>query len=127
MNSNLGLELIVYGVLTAILSVILQSMVSNLAQVILIAGLAGGALCVIWGLRAVTGRRGRVWAILTLAILAFIFLSQSVIAWMGHSEAQSIPLLAKILLTLMLVVSVGLLLIIAYADQNIKGPAQKRF
>ncbi len=115
MNKTLGLQLIIYGLLLAGVSYLVYHMTPGAARTTLIAGLAGGALSLIWGVLAVRGSRRKAFALLTLAAISYVLLSQAVLAWGGGKEGASPGRLASALMIVMLVFSMGMLLKIAYA------------
>jgi hypothetical protein len=114
MNKTIGLQLIVYSLLLAGLSCLAYRLAPALAQPTLIAGMAGGALCLVWGLRAAAGSRNKALPILTLVPVNFVLLSQTVINWSGGSQDASGRRLAAAVITLLLVLSLGMLMRIAY-------------
>lgn len=116
MNSrSVGAALVGYGVGIAGLSWFICQMAPTMARPTLIAGIAGGALSVLWGVRWLTGRGRKVWPILTLLPVSFVMLSQTVAAWMGAGEGSG-PANGKlaILMTLALVASVAMIMRVAY-------------
>lgn len=125
MNKALGLELVVYGLLVAGLSCLTHYIAPALATPTLVAGLAGGGLCLVWGVRAMRGSRSKAWAILTLIPVAFIMLSQSVMSWSGGSQVVAGRRLAAVVITVLCVLSVWMLTRIAYAGMTFDGPPGK--
>lgn len=81
----------------------------------LVAGLAGGAFCLTWGLRAMRGAGGKALSVLTLVPISFVMLSQTVILWMGGAPESAGGRVAASVVTILFVVSVGLAMRIAYA------------
>jgi len=81
MNKNIGLQLVVYSLLLAGLSYLVHHLAPTIARPTLITGLGGGALCVIWGLRAIAGSRGKALPVLTLIPINYVMLSQTVLTW----------------------------------------------
>ena len=55
MNKSIGIQLIVYSLLLSGLSYLTHHLAPSIARPTLIAGFVGGALCFIWGVRAVLG------------------------------------------------------------------------
>lgn len=80
-----GLLLVVYSLLLAGFSCIAHYLAPAPSRPTLITGLAGGALCLVWGLRAVAGNRGKALPLLTLTLIPvdFILLSQTFMGWRG--------------------------------------------
>jgi len=100
---------------------------STLAPPTVIAGV-GGALCLVWGLRAVAGSPRKALPLLTLVVLNFVLLSQAVTGWTTGSEQISGRRTAVIVITLLFGLSLLMLVRIAHAGQKFDGPqsAQKR-
>jgi len=121
MNKALGLELAVYGLLVAGLSCLTHYIAPALAKPTLAAGLAGGGLCLVWGVRAMRGSRGKAWAILTLIPVTFVMLSQSVMSWSGGSQVVAGRRMAAAVITVACVLSVWMLTRIAYAGMTFDG------
>lgn len=126
MNKNLGFQLVVYSLLLAGLSFLTHYLAPELARPTLIAGLAGGALCLIWGLRAVAGSRGKMLPGLTLMPIAFVMLSQTVITWAGGGQDVPGRRPAAAVITVLVVLSVGMLMRIAYAGCVMDVQAARR-
>jgi len=121
MNKTLGLQLVVYSLLLAGLSYLPHHLAPALARPTLIAGLAGGALCLAWGLRAVAGSRGKALPILTLIPVSFVMLSQTVVSWSGGSEVMPGRRTAAALITVLFALSIAMLMRIAYAGVVVDG------
>ena len=121
MNKNIGLQLVVYSLLLAGFSYLTHHLAAALARPTLIAGLVGGALCLVWGLRAVTGSRGKALPLLTLIPVNFVMLSQTVTAWWAGSEGVEGRRAAASVITLLSVISFGMLMRIAYAGEVFDG------
>lgn len=122
MNKSLGVELLAYSVLLAGLSYLAHRLSPELARFILWGGLMGGALCLIWGGRAVRGCRGRALPILTLIPVSFLMLSQAVLLWGGGEIEVESRRRVALLSTLLCACSIGMLMRIAYAGM-VWGPA----
>ncbi len=121
MNKTIGLQLVTYGLVLAGLSYLTHHLAPALARPTLIAGLAGGVLCLVWGLRAVAGSRGKALPLLTLVPVNFVMLSQTVIAWWGGSEGMEGRRTAAAVMTLLFLLSIGMLMRIAYAGEVFDG------
>jgi hypothetical protein len=119
--------LAVYGFLLAGLSYLTHYLAPALAKPTLITGLAGGALCLVWGVRAMQGSRGKAWAILTLIPVTFVMLSQAVLTWGGGTQQVPGRRMAAVVITVLCVFSVWMLMRIAYAgmvfDEQPGSPA----
>jgi hypothetical protein len=121
MNKTIGLQLVVFSLLLAGLSYLTHHVASALARPTLVAGLAGGALCLVWGLRAIRGSRGRALPILTLIPVVYVMLSQTVTAWSGGSEETPGRRAAAFVTSMLFVLSIGMLLRILYAGVVLNG------
>jgi len=121
MSKKLGIELIAYGVLLAGLSYLVHHLAPTIARPTLITGLAGGALCLIWGVRAVLGKRGKALPLLTLAPISYVLLSQAVMNWGGGTEEVPDRRLTWLVIVVLGVSSVGMLMRIAYAGATFDG------
>jgi len=115
MTRSIAFALIAYGVAIAALSVCIRVLAPDIAWPILIAGVAGGALCAFWGIFALSKTVGKAKPLLTLMPIAFVFLSQAVTAWLGD-EGTSKQTLPALLLTAGLGASMGMIMWIAYTD-----------
>lgn len=113
----MALIILAYGIGLAALSLIIQRIAPAVANVILITGIAGGGLSMLWGVVALTGQKRRVWAALTLTAVAFVTLSKTVEAWMASTEAESTSLVGRLVLTLMLLMTVGMLIYLLHAER----------
>ena len=115
MNKTIGLQLAVYSLLLGGLSYLTYHLAPTLARPTLIAGLAGGAFCLLWSLRALAGRRGKALPILTLIPVNFILLSQTFFAWAGGPQEAAGRQSAAMVITLLFVLSMAMLMRVAYA------------
>jgi hypothetical protein len=121
MNKSIGIQLVVYSLLLAGLSYLTHHMAPALARPTLITGLAGGLLCLVWGLCALGGSRGKALPILTLIPVNFVLLSQGVTSWSEGGEAVPGRRSAAAMITLLLVFSIAMLMRIAYAGVVLDG------
>ena len=121
MNKSLGIQLVVYSLLLAGLSYLTHYLAPALARPTLLAGLAGGAFSLVWGLRAIAGNPGKMLPALTLIPIAFVMLSQTVITWAGGGQALPGRRLAATVITVLFVLSVAMLMRIAYAGVVFDG------
>ena len=121
MNKTVGLQLIVYSLLLAGLGYFCYHLVPSLAYPTLVAGLGGGALCFVSGIRASLGHRGKALALLALVGVILVMLSQTVMAWFRSGEALEGRRLAAAVMTLLFALSVGMLMRVAYAGVTLDG------
>ena len=115
MNKTLGLQLIVYSLLLVGFSYLVHHLAPALARPTLTTGLVGGVCCLVWGLRALGGSGGKALSILTLIPINFVMLAQMVITWGGGGQEVPGRRLAPAVITILFVMSLGMLLRIAYA------------
>jgi hypothetical protein len=115
MNKTIGIQLVVYSLLLAGLCYLVHHLAPALALPTLITGLAGGALCLVWGVRAIRGSRGKALPILTLIPVNFMMLSQTLITWTGGRLEVTGHRTAAAVITLLLVLSLGMVVRIAWA------------
>jgi hypothetical protein len=123
MNKTIGLLLVVYSLLVAGLSYLAYHLAPGVARPTLITGLVGGALCLVWGARALAGSGGKALPILTLIPVSFALLTQTFTAWTGGSGGLQAGRTAAAVITLLLVLSMGMLLRIAWSGMVFDVPA----
>jgi hypothetical protein len=121
MNKTIGVQLLVYSLVLAGLSYLVRHLAPPLALPTLITGLAGGALCLVWGLRAVAGSRGKALPILTLIPVNFVLLSQTVLTWGGGTQEVPGRQTAALVITVLCALSFTMLMRIAYAGVVFEG------
>jgi hypothetical protein len=120
MNKTIGLLLVVYSLLVAGLSYLVYHLAPGAAQPTLITGLLGGGLCLVWGLRALAGGGGKALPLLTLIPVSFALLPQTFMSWGGGSQAGRT---VAVVITLLLVLSLGMLVRIAWSGMLFDLPA----
>ena len=123
MDKTIGLQLVIYSLLLAGLSYLTHHLAPTLSRPTLIAGLVGAVLCLIWGLRGVLGKGGKALPVLTLIPISFVMLSQTVITWTGGGQEVPGRGAAAIVITALLVLSLGMLMRITYAGGVVETPA----
>jgi hypothetical protein len=117
MSKKMAIVIAAYGVVLAAISFFIQQAAPALANVIFITGIAGGGLCVLWGIVAIAGHKRRAWAVLTLIAVAFVVLSQVVQAWSVSTDETSTSLTDRLVLTFMLLMTVGMLMYILHGER----------
>jgi hypothetical protein len=110
MHRSLGFEFVLYGVLLSGLGFLTYRAAPDLTRVTLFTGIGGGVLGVLWGVLNLCGYKRRWWAVLTLAAVSAILLSQLVMIWGEHGDELSKARLAGLGMFVMLVFSFGLLM-----------------
>ena len=125
MNKTIGLQLIVYSLLLAGLSYLVYYLAPTLARPTLITGLAGGLLCLVWGVRAIQGNTGIALPILTLVPVNFTLLAQTVITWAGETANAPGHRAAAGVISLLLLLSLGMMIRIASTSITNYGQAAR--
>lgn len=115
MNKNIGLQLAAYSLLMVGLSYLAYLLSPQLARPTLVASLAGGALCLVWAMRIIRGSEGKALPVLTLIPVSYMMLSQTVLSWSARGELLPGHRSAAVLITLLLLLSIAMLMRIAYA------------
>jgi hypothetical protein len=115
MNKSLGFELLSYSILLTGLSYIVHHTAPAMARPTLIAGMTGGALCLVWSLFAILGRGGKALPVLTLVPVCYVMLWQAVVAWLGRNAGGTENQLVPIPITVALVLTVAMLIKIIHA------------
>jgi hypothetical protein len=121
MNKTIGLQLVLYGLLLAGLSYLVHYLAPALARPTFITGLIGGSLCLAWGLLAFKGSHFKALSLLTLVPVNFALLSQTVIVWTGGNQEVTGRQTAAAVITILLFLSVGMLMRIAYTEMDYDG------
>jgi hypothetical protein len=122
MNKTIGLLLVVYSLLVAGLSYLVYHLAPGVARPTLITGLVGGGLCLIWGVRALAVGGGKALPLLTLIPVSFALLPQTVTSWSGGSGGLQAGGTVAMVTTLLLVLSLGMLLRIAWSGMLFDVP-----
>jgi hypothetical protein len=122
-NKTIGLVLVVYSLLLAGCSYLVYHFVPVGTQPTLIAGIVGGALCLVWGARALAGSGGKTLPLLTLIPVSFTLLPQTFMSWSAGSGGVQAGRGVAALITLLLVLSLGMLVRIAWSGMLFDLPA----
>ncbi len=99
---NLDFDLLIFGTAVAAMGVLAHRLAPDFGDATLIAGIAGGALAVFWGVLGLRGFRRRIWPIATLTILNLVLLAQAVRAWMTVKGGTDALKPVALILTMML-------------------------
>jgi len=121
MNKTLGLQLVAYSLVLGGLSYLTHYLAPSITRLTFVAGLVGGALCLVWGFRAVRGNRGRALPVLTLLSICYVMLSQTVMTWGGGAESVPGQRAAALVITVLFVLSIGMLIRLAHAGVVLEG------
>ena len=126
MNKALGVQLVIYSLLLASLSYVAYRLAPGSAEATLATSLIGGVLCLIWGVWAICGSRRKTWSILTLVPVAFLLLARTVIGWSGGTSTMPGHEGVAAITTVLFLLSLAMLIRIAYAGVLGEGPAADR-
>ena len=126
MNKALGVQLVLYSLLLAGFSYVAYRLAPGSAEATLTTSLIGGALCLFWGVWAICGSRRKIWSMLTLVPVAFLLLARTVIGWSGGTTAVPRHEGFATITTLLFLLSLAMLIRIAYAGVLGEGPAADR-
>ena len=114
MNKTLGLLLVGYSLLLVGLSYLVYHLAAG--RPTLITGLVGGALCLVWGLRALAGSGGKALPLLTLIPVNYALMTQTFMGWSGEIGGLQVGRTVAVVITLLLLVlSIGMLVRIAWS------------
>lgn len=105
--------LIAYGVVLAGLGLILQKIAPAVGRVAFFAGVAGGALSLVWGVAALAGLKGRVWATLSAIAMIVVLLTQAVSVWTTSATGGTI----RLVVTVMFLMTMGMLLYLFHGER----------
>jgi hypothetical protein len=117
MSKKMASLLIGYGLVLAGLSLVVQNIAPAFGRIAFFAGLAGGGFSLLWGVAALAGLRGRVWAMLTAMATAFVLLTQAVHVWMASSGEGAGSLTVCLLVTSMFLLTVGMLMYLLHGER----------
>ncbi len=109
MSLEVAADLVVCGVLLAGLSLVAQHVQPDFQRATLFTGLAGGGLCVVWGVLGRRMRAGRWGAMITLVVLACVFGHQAVLSWRSSAEGGSKSRMVMVLMAVLVVFCAGML------------------
>jgi Ni/Fe-hydrogenase subunit HybB-like protein len=115
MTKIVGLQLLIYSVLLACLAFLAYFLAPSHTSPTLIAGLAGGGLCLLWGVRIFRGNHSKILPLFTLAPVCYVLLTQTVITWVGGKETTFPYYAAATVITVCFLLSFAMLMRIAYA------------
>lgn len=88
LNYKLCSSLTLYAPLAALLGWLVHSWVPWMVQKSFYAGLVGGGLCLVWAVLAWLGHRVRAGAVLTLMVMGFLFLADTVQMWQERGACK---------------------------------------
>lgn len=107
MNNDLDLDLILYGVLLAVVGVLAHRSAPDAGSVTLIIAIAGGCTSVIWGIIGLRGFRRRLWPIGTLIVVVVVLLIQAVRLWLEVRAGNDVFKFMAASVTMLLGLGIG--------------------
>jgi peptidoglycan/LPS O-acetylase OafA/YrhL len=119
MSMEVAFDLVLCGALLVGSSFLAQRLQPDLQRVTLFTGLAGGGLCVLWGVLGRRGTRCHGCAMVTLAAAACVCVRQAVQSWNASPAIESKGRIVAALMMVLVVFCVGML---ANLAQEGKGP-----
>lgn len=114
LNYKLCSGLTLYAPLAALLGWLVHSWAPWMTQKSFYAGLVGGGLCLVWAVLAWLGHRVRAGTIVSLMVMGFLFLADTVTLWQERGFGK-----LSVVLTVLTVLTVLLLMALAH---NFGGP-----
>jgi hypothetical protein len=108
LNSKLRAALTLYAPLAAGLGWLVHSWAPWMVQKTCYAALIGGGLCLVWAMLAWLGHRVRAGAIVTLMVMGFLFLADTVHMWQERGRCKmSAALTGLTMLTVLLLTALA--------------------
>jgi hypothetical protein len=117
MSKKMAVILFTYGIGLGAMGLVVQKLAPALEQVTLYAGLIGGGLCLLWGVAALAGFKGRAWAIVSTIAAALVLLSQAIHVWSVSAPEAGGSLSVRLLVTFMLVLTVGMVMFLLHGER----------
>lgn len=112
MNTDLDLDLVIYGLLLAGLGVLAQRLAPEFGTATLVIGLAGGVLIGLFGvlgLRRLRTPRRRAGPVAMLSVVSIALMVQAIRAWLAVRAGVEAVKPVAVILTVLLVFGIGLL------------------
>jgi hypothetical protein len=113
MSKKMAGILIAYGVVLAGLGLVLQKIAPTTGRVAFFAGVAGGGLSLVWGVTALAGLKGRVWATLSTIATIVVLLSQAVSVWTTSATGGTI----RLVVTVMFLMTMGMVMYLFHGER----------
>jgi len=117
MSKKMASILIAYGALLAGLGFLLQQIVPVLGKPTNITVFAGGGLCVLWGVAALAGLKGRAWAVLTTSAVLLLMLGELIHGWTTSADGVS-SLTVRLIVTAMGLLTMGMLMYLLHGERS---------
>lgn len=119
MNKAVSIQLLCYSLLLVVLGLFANSLASEPTRPTFYGAVAGGVVCAAWAVWALAGKCGKVLPVLTLVAVSFVLLSQTVHMWADEARKGPDHRKASIVITVLFVVSIAMLIRVAYSGLNI--------
>ena len=107
MNTNLSVDLLLYGGLLLGLSIVTHQLSPHCAATTLWVGIAGGALSALLAVLGLLGYPVRRWAIVAMTVLSVVLLVQAIRSWLAVEEGAEAVKPVSLIPTLLCVFAVG--------------------
>ncbi len=109
--------LIAYGGLLAGLGFVVHQIAPVFGKVTFLVGLAGGGLCLFWGIAALAGLKRRVGATLSAIAVVFVLLTQAVHVWTNSGSAEAISTSVRLVVTGMFLMTMGVVFYLFHGER----------
>lgn len=119
MNKAVSIQLLCYSLLLTGLGLFAYNLAGEQTRPAFYATVAGGVLCAAWAVLAIAGKCFKILPILTLVPVSFVLLSQMVTMWADEARKGPDYRKASIVITVLFVVSIAMLIRVAYSGLNI--------
>jgi len=119
MNKAVSIQLICYSPLLAGLGLFVYKLAGEATRPTLYAAVAGGVVCAAWAVLAIAGKCSKILPVLTLVPVSFVLLAQMVTMWADEARKGPDYRKASIVITVLFVVSIAMLIRVAYSGLNI--------
>jgi len=117
MSKKMASVLIAYGGILVGLGFLIHQAAPAFGKVTSIAGFAGGGLCLLWGVAAMAGLKGRVWATLSAIATIVVLLTQTVNAWSSSASEGAVSMMVRLVVTAMFFLTIGMLLYLFHGER----------
>jgi len=118
MRRELAVDLVICGVGFAAVSVLIRYLRPDFPVVALAAGLAGGGLCLLWGVLGWWGMDCRRSALVTLVFMAVLLIIQAAGSWQRAAVVDSTGRRVAALMFVLLTLDLGMLWTLARSDKQ---------
>lgn len=116
MSKKMAGIILAYGVVVGALGLAVRSVAPEAAKITFITGIAGGGLCVLWGMLGLAGHKRRTWTILTILAVLILLLPQMIQGWVAGRNQPGTNL-GAVLVTVLLLLTIGMLLYLLHGER----------